>query len=231
MGRPQHGAERAEHEHEHHPHHHDHGHDGPPVDDDWPIGGRRGRRWPEGTRGRGSRRGPGGGPGGMRYGGPRFGGGRRPRGDVRLAILALLGESPMHGYQMIQEITERSGGRWAPSPGSVYPTLQALEDEGLVVATQSEGKRVYELTDAGRTQLEELGERAQAPWDLGEGDPAGARDLAEQMAQLAGAFKQVIHHGSPAQIAKAATVLGDARRGLYQILADEEPAETTPPTA
>ena len=72
---------------------------------------------------------------------------------------------------------------------------------------------MYELTDAGRDQLEELGERAQAPWDLGDGDPVGARDLAEQMAQLAGAFKQVIHHGSPAQIAKAGTVLADARRG------------------
>ena len=164
--------------------------------------------------GRGSRRGPGGGPGGMWFGGPRFGGGRRPRGDVRLAILALLGESPMHGYQMIQEITERSGGRWAPSPGSVYPTLQALEDEGLVVATKSEGKRVYELTDAGRAQLDELGERAQAPWDLGDGDPVGARDLAEQMAQLAGAFKQVMHHG----------IAGPDRQGRHG-------AERRPPVA
>ena len=196
------------------------GPNGPDVDDDWPVG-RRGRRWPSTGPGRrgGGRRG-GGGPG-MWWGPPRFGGGRRPRGDVRLSVLTLLGESPMHGYQIIQEITERSGGRWAPSPGSVYPTLQALEDEGLVEATKSEGKRVYELTDAGRTHVEALGERAQAPWDLE--DTTGARDLAEQMAQVAHAFQQVIRTGSPAQQAKAKAILSDARRGLYQILADGEP--------
>ena len=154
----------------------------------------------------------------MWWGPPRFGGGRRPRGDVRLSVLTLLGESPMHGYQIIQEITERSGGRWAPSPGSVYPTLQALEDEGLVTATKSEGKRVYELTDAGRQHLAALGERAQAPWDIE--DASGARELAEQMAQVGNAFHQVIRTGTPAQQAKAKAILSDARRGLYQILAD-----------
>ncbi|HVN50050.1 MAG TPA: PadR family transcriptional regulator [Acidimicrobiales bacterium] len=192
---------------------------GPDLDDDWPLG-RRGRRWPNpGPGRRGGRRGPGG-PG-QWWGPPRLGGGRRPRGDVRLSILALLAESPMHGYQVIQEITERSGGRWSPSPGSVYPTLQALEDEGLVRATESEGKRVYELTEAGRQHVEALGDRAQAPWNVG--DVTGARDLAEQMAQVANAFHQVIRTGSPAQQAKAKAILSDARRGLYQILADGDP--------
>ena len=195
----------------------------PPGDDDWPVGGGRGRRWPgDGPGRRGSRRGPGG-PG-LRMGGPRFGGRRRPRGDVRLAILALLGESPMHGYQIIQEITERSGGRWTPSPGSVYPTLQALEDEGVVQATKHEGKRVYDLTDEGRRQLDELGERAAAPWDLGD-DSSGAREMAEQMAQVGHAFHQVLRTGSPAQQAKAKAILSEARRGLYQILAEGDPEE------
>jgi DNA-binding PadR family transcriptional regulator len=136
-------------------------------------------------------------------------------------VLTLLGESPMHGYQIIQEITERSGGRWAPSPGSVYPTLQALEDEGLVTATKSEGKRVYELTAAGRQHLDALGDGAKAPWDVE--DASGARELAEQMSQVAHAFQQVIRTGSPAQQAKAKDILSGARRGLYQILADGDP--------
>jgi DNA-binding PadR family transcriptional regulator len=81
------------------------------------------------------------------------GGHRAKRGDVRSAILALLGEKPMHGYEMIQELEERSGGRWRPSAGSIYPTLQLLEDEGLVRAQEVEGKRVFDLTDAGRERL------------------------------------------------------------------------------
>src|SRR6266567_4286449 len=105
-----------------------------------------------------------GGPGG--FGGGGFGGGfggwggpfgpggfgRGPkvgRGDVRAAILVLLTEGPMHGYQVIHELTDRSGGMWRPSPGSVYPTLQLLEDEGLVRSEEVEGKRIFQLTEAG----------------------------------------------------------------------------------
>jgi len=225
--------------------HHDdeRGHDGvdwPFAEDRSPRGPRPGRRWPDGAgrdrrpsrqdfggRGRG-RGGPGGPWGGRGYGGPR-----RSRGDVRLAILALLVIEPMHGYQMIQEISERSGGRWEPSPGSVYPTLQAMEDEGLVIATQTEGKRVFELTPAGREQVESLGDRATAPWDLGSDSGAGARDLAEQMRQLAGAFTQVLRTGSADQHARARLIMVDARRALYQILADgPEPASgSAEPTA
>jgi DNA-binding PadR family transcriptional regulator len=147
--------------------------------------------------------------------------GRRPRGDVRAAILVLLTEQPMHGYQIMQEIAERSGGRWEPSPGSVYPTLQALQDGGLVRATETEGKRVYELTDEGRTEAATIAERGREPWDLGaEGDDL--RALGEQMAQLGHAFHQVLRAGSPEQQAKARVVISDARRGLYQILAEDE---------
>ncbi len=204
---------------------------------DWPFSddrasrrARPGRRWPDDDGrdrrpargdygGRGGRGGPGG-PWGGPWGGRGFGGPRRSRGDVRLAILALLAIEPMHGYQMIQEISERSGGRWQPSPGSVYPTLQALEDEGLVTADQSQGKRVFTLTDEGRAQIEELGERAKAPWDLGGGGAGGARALADQMRQLGAAFGQVLQTGSADQHARASAVLEEARRALYQILAD-----------
>src|SRR5262245_33583576 len=86
--------------------------------------------------------------GGGRGRGPR-GGRRGRRGDVRTALLALLSERPMHGYEMIQQLDERTGGIWKPSPGSVYPTLQMLEDEGLVTSTQSEGRKLFTLTDEG----------------------------------------------------------------------------------
>jgi DNA-binding PadR family transcriptional regulator len=209
-------------DHVQHDQDHEHHQPWPQAEDDWPVGGRRARRWPDDGRPgrRGSRRGPRG-AGGPWFGGPRFGGGRRPRGDVRAAILALLAEQPMHGYQVMQEIAERSGGQWQPSPGSVYPTLQALEDEDLVRATETDGKRVYELTEAGRQHVTELGDRAVAPWDLG-ADADGLRDLAQQMSQLAAAFHQVIRAGSPAQQARARTVISDARRGLYQILAEDD---------
>ena len=74
---------------------------------------------------------------------------RMGRGDVRAAVLALLAEQPMHGYQIIREIEERSGGSWKPSPGSVYPTLQLLADEGLISAEESNGRKIYSLTDGG----------------------------------------------------------------------------------
>ena len=100
--------------------------------------------------------------GGPWHAGPgHFGAGRRAgRGDIRAAILALLAEAPKHGYQIIREIAERSEGAWTPSPGSVYPTLQQLTDEGLVRSDETEGKRVYELTEEGRTSA---ADRAPAP--------------------------------------------------------------------
>jgi len=145
---------------------------------------------------------------------------RAGRGDIRAAILALLAEQPMHGYQIIQELTERTDGVWRPSPGSVYPTLQQLEDEDLVHEAASEsGKRVYELTEAGREQAAASPE----PWRAiaAEGDDAlvALRDLAHQ---VVAATRQVAHAGSAAQLETAQTVLRDARRSLYRILAEDD---------
>ena len=103
---------------------------------------------------------------GWGWGGRGFGRGRKVgRGDVRAAILALLAEEPMHGYQIITELTERSGGEWRPSPGSVYPTLQALEDQGLVIADKAEGRRVFRLTTEGTVEADAAGD-GPAPWEV-----------------------------------------------------------------
>ena len=90
------------------------------------------------------------------------GGARARRGDIRAAVLALLEEKPMHGYEMITEVEDRTGGAWRPSAGSIYPTLQLLEDEGLIEGTEAEGKRRFELTEAGR---EERAARSGPAWD------------------------------------------------------------------
>ncbi len=182
---------------------------------------------PHRRRGRG---GPGGPPwargGGFPFGGP--GGpptrGRRAgRGDVRGGILTLLAEEPMHGYQIMRELAERSGGVWRPSPGSVYPTLQQLEDEGLVTAQATEaGKRVYELTDAGREQVKASAGSA-APWEAAAG---GADDelveLRDLAVQVGAAVMQVAHAGGTGQVAKAREILKEARRSLYRLLAEDD---------
>ena len=156
--------------------------------------------------------------------GPRGRGrrGRARRGDVRAAILALLAERPMHGYEMIQELTERTSGVWRPSPGSIYPALQLLEDEGLVSGQEAEGKRLFSLTEAGRAEADRQPD-APAPWEeVTEGvDPAAFR-LRDAVAQVGMAVMQVLHAGSEAQRAKALEVLGDTRRRLYAILAEGE---------
>jgi DNA-binding PadR family transcriptional regulator len=140
------------------------------------------------------------------------------RGEVRSAILSLLAEEPKHGYQIIQDLAERTGGVWRPSPGSIYPTLQLLEDEGLVRAVETEGKKVYHLTDAGRAQAEAMEER---PWeDLGvEEAHVELRDLAFQ---VGAAVMQVAHAGSADQVEKAKGILADARKRLYGLLAEDE---------
>ena len=151
--------------------------------------------------------------------GPGYGFGRRAgRGDIRAAILALLAEQPMHGYQIIQELAERTGGVWRPSPGSVYPTLQQLEDEELVRESASEsGKRVYELTDAGREQAA----AAPAPWSAvaeeSDDQLVALHDLAHQ---VIAATRQVARAGTTAQLEAAQAVLRDARRSLYRLLAE-----------
>jgi DNA-binding PadR family transcriptional regulator len=157
------------------------------------------------------------------FGGPFFGPGRRAgRGDIRAAILTLLAEEPMHGYQIIQVISERSGGNWTPSPGSVYPTLQQLEDEGLIEPAASEtGRRVFSLTEAGRTASTADG--ASAPWeeavDEVDADLIELRDLVHQ---VLAATRQVAQAGTTAQIKAAQDLLRTARKGIYKLLAEDE---------
>jgi DNA-binding MarR family transcriptional regulator len=164
--------------------------------------------------------GPGFGPGSFPMGpGPFFRGRARvSRGEVRLAILALLAEEPKHGYQIIQDLAERTGGVWRPSPGSVYPTLQLLEDEGLVRAVETDGKKTYHLTEAGRQASSSM---ESAPWeDLGvDAAHVALRDLAFG---VGAAVMQVAHAGTPDQVEKARQILADARKRLYGLLAEED---------
>ena len=176
-----------------HRHHHPGRHDGP------------GAEGPRGPRGR------------------RMGGrGRAPRGDVRSAVLLLLAEEPMHGYQLMQAIADRSGGRWTPSPGAIYPTISQLEDEGLVTVTAESGRKLVTLTDAGREQVEAF--RASAnPFAGFETGP----DLRATLEQLHHAVRQVGRTGTEAQRAAAADILEQARRSLYLLLADgDQPTES-----
>ncbi len=152
-----------------------------------------------------------------------FGGGRgrKRRGDVRTALLLLLAEQPRNGYQLMQTIEERSDGRWRPSPGSVYPTLSQLEDEGLIWATEIDGQRVFEITDAGRARIGER-EEGPAPWECGEdAEEDSNRKLRELIGGLAAAAMQVQRAGDEQQIQRARELLIEARRGLYRILAEE----------
>jgi DNA-binding PadR family transcriptional regulator len=167
--------------------------------------------------------------GGMRgfgFGPPGRGGRRARRGDVRAAALLLLEEQPRNGYQLMQEIEDRSGGMWRPSPGSVYPALAQLEDEGLVRSDEGAGRRAFELTDEGRKYVEEHREALGVPWEEAGGEvPQGILELRSLMMQLGMATMQVAQAGDEAQTAEARKVLEDARRALYRILAGDEPAE------
>jgi len=167
-----------------------------------------------------------GGPGGGPFGPPEFGrgprrGGRGSRQNVRPAILALLLERPMHGYEMIQELESRTGGIWRPSPGSVYPTLQLLEDEGLIEAQATGGRKSYQLTDAGRAEAETAAQNP--PWAQFTDDTMSqVQDFRDAAIGIMSALKQVGFNGTPEQREKALGVLNEAKRKLYAILADSE---------
>ena len=152
------------------------------------------------------------------------GGGGRPRtrrGDVRRVLLSALQEGPAHGYEIMQRLENRSGGIWRPSPGSVYPTLQMLEDEGLVRSEQRDGTRVYELTEAGRKEAEaEESQGRRAPWDAGGRDAESARALRNGIRQLHMAARQLATAGSAEQVQRGVEVINRARSELYQILAE-----------
>lgn len=193
-----------------------------------PEGDPRGGFGPGGER-RGGPRG-GFGPGDERRGGPHRGGGRgrrdrRSRGDVRTAVLLLLAEGPQHGYQLMQTITERTSGRWTPSPGAIYPTLSQLEDEGLVLTTPEGGRKLATLTDAGRAHVEEHS----ASWaDPFASPDAGADeeipDLRAALHDLGGAVREAGRSASAAQLAEVTALLTETKRSVYRILAGESPA-------
>jgi len=146
-------------------------------------------------------------------------GSRVGRGDVRAAVLALLAEKPMHGYQIIHEIEQRSGGSWKPSAGSVYPTLQLLADEGTISSEESNGRKTYSLTEAGREEVAAAG--TTAPWATTDEKDGGFTALPKAGVELAQAAAQVGRTGSPEQVREAVKVLDEARRRLYAILAQD----------
>ena len=164
------------------------------------------------------------------FGGPPFGRGPRARrGDVRAALLVLLAEEPRNGYGLMQEIESRSRGVWRPSPGSVYPALQQLEDEGLVRSVESGGRRQYELTDEGRAYVEENREKLAEPWAEVAGEMgSGVFELRSVASQVTAALMQVAFAGSEAQVEEAKKVLADTRRALYRILAEDDPGDDAP---
>ncbi|KAB8184888.1 PadR family transcriptional regulator [Microbispora catharanthi] len=197
-------------------------------------GGPHEHRHRGGMRGRGPWGGFGPGPFGPPWAGGNFPFGPRgfgrprkaKRGDVRAAILALLSEEPRNGYQIIQEIAERSQGGWKPSPGAVYPALQQLTDEGLVRAEETDGRKTFQLTEAGRAYVEEHGDEVRAPWeemtpDIGD----NVHELFDLSRQAASALFQIAHSGTEGQVRQARQVLTETRRQLYRILADGDPVE------
>ncbi len=185
---------------------------------------RRHPRGPHGFGPFGPDFGPGFGPGGH-VGRGRGRGGRGRRGDVRAAILLLVQERPMHGYELIQQIRERSEDIWRPSPGSIYPALSQLEDEGLIVIEKVSGRKTAKLTDAGTEYVSEHRDELGDPWqDVRAGVGDQALDLRELVGQLMGAVGQVARAGTPEQAGKAAEVLTEARRSIYRILADDDSA-------
>ncbi len=200
--------------HEHHHHHHRHARRRAKLAAFLEMRGGGSGPWGEGPQGGPFGRG-GFGPG------PRGRGrGRARRGDVRLALLRLLAEEPANGYQLMQTIEERSDGNWRPSPGSVYPTLAQLEDEGLVRSVESEGQRRFELTDAGREHLATRAEEP-APWDIPEERGHPGRDTKRLIGSVAQAAMQVAMAGDEAQKAQAIELLNETQRGLYRILATD----------
>lgn len=143
------------------------------------------------------------------------------RGDVRAALLSLLHEGPRNGYQMIQDIEERSRGVWRPSPGSVYPALQQLEDEGLVSSDESGGSRTYRLTDPGREQAERHLD-GEAPWDgVARTVPADRHELRLLWASLNEAFAHLTRTGTDRQVDEAKKLIRQTRRSVFQILAED----------
>ncbi|MFT3862193.1 PadR family transcriptional regulator [Micropruina sp.] len=174
--------------------------------------------------------GPGFGPGfggpGPGFGGPmgRRGRGRARRGDVRQAVLALLADEPLNGYQMIQRLAEHTEGGWKPSPGAIYPALAQLEDEGLIEQFDNEGTKAYRLTEVGRSAAAEIGQK---PWETFNAEnaplhPEAMKALWGEFRGLAMAAQELTRNGSPAQQERAGQLLAETKRKLYGLLAEGE---------
>jgi DNA-binding PadR family transcriptional regulator len=149
-------------------------------------------------------------------------GGRMRRGDIRTAVLAVLAEEPGHGYDVIQRLEEKTGGAWRPSPGSVYPTLQLLEDEGLVRSIERDAKRVYEITAAGRNEsTRRVEEAGGTPWDLAGRDDDRIGALRDAMRQLHIAAKQVGVSNNRDRLDRTIEILKRARKEIYTMLAED----------
>jgi DNA-binding PadR family transcriptional regulator len=148
-------------------------------------------------------------------GGPR---GRMGRGDVRNLLLAALLSGPGHGYELMRRLEERSDGRWRPSPGSVYPSLQLLEEQGLVRSSEVEGRNVFDLTAEGQQQADGELLRGLAGDD---GPSEHSHALRDAVGQLHMAVKQIRVAGDPAQIEQAAEIIHGARRAIYRLLASK----------
>ena len=177
------------------------------------VGPRGEQHRPHGYRGHEGRGGRGG-PGGR-------GRGRAQRGDIRTAILLLLTDQPMHGYQIMQAMSDRTGGAWQPSPGAIYPTIAQLEDEGLVTTQEEGGRRLVTLTPEGRAYVEERSARLGDPFAVF-ADAPNRPDLRDPLHQLHAAVRQIEVGGDTAQLEAAAQTLAQARRSLYLILAGED---------
>ena len=138
-------------------------------------------------------------------------------------MLSLLTEQPLHGYEIIQQITARSGGVWRPSPGSVYPALQLLEDQRLIQGEHTDGRRVFHLTDAGRAHVAQHHAQLSAAWaGVTENVDDAVVELRDLLDQVAIAIRQMVHAGTTTQITAARGLLINTRRGLYRILADDD---------
>jgi DNA-binding PadR family transcriptional regulator len=144
---------------------------------------------------------------------------RNPRGRLRQEILRLLLDGPKHGYEMMQIISERSGGVWQPSPGSIYPTLSMLEDAGLVTVAESGGKKVYSLTAAGEQSARSLD--AEGEETAGFDERPG---LGSEISATFQALRQVQMVGTADQLNKSREMLTELRRGLYRLLAEDSEA-------
>jgi DNA-binding PadR family transcriptional regulator len=148
---------------------------------------------------------------------------RTRRGDMKFIVLAALSQKPMHGYDIMQSLEQQQQGRYRPSPGSIYPTLQMLEDGGFVTAEQVDGKRVYTITDSGRALLaQRSAETADDGDDDGEPDWHALRDSAKKFIAAAGAG---VMHENPKVREQVRAIVDDARKKIYKVLADEGETE------